>query len=340
MSAYREGTITAAGHRGEPGTSTPVVSLPSEIGDLLSCSADIGLDGPSEARRTSVGRARAGRIWFACLGGLAGGLFATLAWGAALGAAAGAVAAVACYALTGWLVRAPLTTFVGERGVARFRHGLESLEVLCFRDVKALRVSHAGSGTSIQFSYSFERDRGTPFRIVGAYPQTSAGAPDAYADHPVWFARAAEQAYVQSRLPGALAAIAAGDDVRFEVSKREAITLTAGGMELEPASGGVYRSAWRHVVLPRVNGEMIEFLAARVAARKANREEGNPFAAPPDDAETALVIFRGSELPDYALLIAIIEEKSREAHALPAATLLERAASVEHGLTSESPARR
>jgi hypothetical protein len=299
------------GHTGEPTTLTPLLAAPREIGELSSISIDLGKEGPSEARRASARRACAGRLWFASIGGVAGYLFAAIGTAPPLSVAIAVMAALACYGATGWLVRGPRTTFVGEQGVARYWHRSRKTEHLRFADVKALRVGYAGNHSNIAFAYTFERAGAPSFRIVGSYALNAADEPDAFSDHPLWFARAAETAYVGFRLPRALAALARGDSVRFEVTKREAVTLTPDGIQLEPARGGVYRSAWRFAALPRVNGEMIEFMAPKHEPKQ--RASANPFAAPEADVEQTVVIFRGSELPDGALLVALMEAKIREA---------------------------
>jgi hypothetical protein len=301
---------SALDHTGEPSSFSPVVAAPREIGELRSCSVDIGSEGVSDARRASLRSARAGRIWFTGVGGIVALLFGKLAAGWPVGAAVGVLVALACYGLSASFVRGALTTFVAEKGVARLRHGARAgLEVLSFAEVEALLVAREARGTSMAFSFVFRRAGKPAFRILGSYPLSQSGEPYAFGDHPIWFALAAERAYVEYRLPRVLQTLADGGECRFAVSKREAITLTADGIKLEPASGGVYGCRWLLARLPLVDREMLEFHASKgmVAGGPAL---ANPFAAPGKESETEKVIFRGSELPDVALLLAVIEAKT------------------------------
>jgi hypothetical protein len=279
------------------------------MGALLSRSVDVGPDGPSDARRASVERARRGRILLGLLGGLAALLIVGRGTLAPLAVASALLVAGACYWLGAGLVRVAQTTFVGDEGLARFSHRPgQAIETLRFADVTALRVARVAAAASRSFRYSFERAGGPPFFIRGNHALLKSGEPDAHGDHPLWFASAAEQAYIAYRMPRVLATISEGGEVRFEVSKREALTFSTKGLKLEPAKGGVHQCQWRELGEVRVNGEMLELVVPEGAPTVRTLDDGNPFSAPLTDRSMTTVIFRLSELPDIEILLALISK--------------------------------
>ncbi len=175
-----------------------------------------------------LGRAIAGQIPFGYE------IEGALPWVFGLGAA---IFATLAGLLLVRLLRRPAATWVGERGLARYKRGLfaPSHEVLRFEEAGELRSQRVrqfvnGAYTGTTYTYTWRDPRGRVlFKIHGQYNdlQTPIGPRE-----PVQFAWAAEEAWSAFRYPVFARQIAQEGFARFPVGAGDFIHVGSGFIEL------------------------------------------------------------------------------------------------------------